>query len=89
MVHSLENPERFNEIPNDVFERISNSALGMMEKKDQDEALGILENNSFKEEATQSWGDRLSKNDSVKTEIELAIGLKIRVKEKLKNTKLS
>ena len=89
MVHSLENPERFNEIPNDVFERISNSALGVMEKKDQDEALGILGNDSFKEEATQSWGDRLSKNDSVKTEIELAIGLKIRVKEKLKNTKLS
>jgi hypothetical protein len=83
MLHSWENPEKFNRVPNHIFERISKDALDMMGKNEKAKASSILENDEFKKKAIRSWKSNLIKGDPEKREIELAKGLKIRLKEEL------
>ncbi len=89
MVYSLENPKRFNKIPDYIFERIANNALNMIEKNKKAKVLKVLEDEKFRKKATQSWAGKFIGDDSIKAEIELAKGLKIRLEEELKNNNLT
>ncbi|MEA3273486.1 MAG: hypothetical protein U9Q72_02750 [Patescibacteria group bacterium] len=89
MAYSLENPKRFNRIPDHIFERIAYNALNMIEKDKKAEALKVLEDEKFRKKATQFWEGKFIGDDSTKAEIELAKGLKIRLEEELKDNDLT